>query len=303
MTAPTRYTDLHAAGELARRAQTAYAQLAACELCARRCRVDRLADEIGECRIGRLARVASFGPHFGEEPPLVGRGGSGTIFFSGCNLHCVYCQNWDISQHAVGPELDANDLAARMLELAASGCANINLVSPTHVVPAILAALDIAAADGLDLPLVYNTGTYETLDTLRLLDGVVDVYLADTKYADAKIGKRLSGVAGYPAVMRAALVEMHRQVGDLVCDGSGLAVRGLMVRHLVLPNGIAGTDKTMRFIAEHVSCDTYVNVMAQYRPEYKAATYPEIARCPTRAEITEALSAARLAGLTRVVTA
>ena len=293
-----RYTDLHVSGELADRALRARADLSSCELCARYCRVDRNAGELGECRTGARARVASLGPHFGEEAPLVGRGGSGTIFFAACNLHCVYCQNWDISQSSAGREVEADELAEQMLDLQGMGCENVNLVSPTHVVPMILEALDIACARGLDVPLVYNTGTYDTLETLQLLEDVVDVYLADAKYADAEVGKRLSGVDDYPGVMREALVEMQRQVGTLVTDADGIARHGLMIRHLVLPNELAGTSETMSFVADEIDTETYVNVMAQYRPCHDAEVYPEIDRPVTADELAAAHQAARGAGLT-----
>ena len=230
----------------------------------------------------------------------MGRGGSGTIFFGRCNLRCVYCQNHDISQADSGQKVSAEDLADILLRLPGMGCENINLVSPTHYMPQILDALDLAAKHGLHLPLVWNTGTFERLATLRLLDGVVDVYLPDTKYADPQVAQRLSGTADYPRRMREALREMHRQVGDLVTDERGVAVHGLMVRHLVLPGGLAGTADTMRFIAKELSPDTYVNVMGQYRPEFRAREYPEIARPVTVEEVAEGVRLAREAGLHRL---
>ena len=266
-----RYPDLHASGELRRRADEALAWLVRCIVCPHECGTDRTHEPGAFCRTGARARLASFGPHWGEERPLVGRGGSGTIFFARCNLRCVYCQNADISQVDAGDEVSAPELAGVMLHVQEMGCENINLVSPTHATPQILDALDHAAARGLRLPLVWNTGTYERLETLRLLDGVVDVYLPDTKYADAEVARRLSGIDRYPDAMCAALREMHRQVGDLITDERGVAVRGLMVRHLVLPGGLAGTAETMRFIAGELSPDTFVNVMGQYRPAYQAA--------------------------------
>lgn len=295
-----RYTDLHAAGELRRRALSALAALSACELCPHRCRVDRTRGERGVCRTGALARVASAGPHYGEEAPLVGRGGSGTIFFAGCTMRCVFCQNADISQTDAGEEVSAEELASIMLDLERAGCENINLVSPTHVTPQILAALDVAVGQGLSVPLVWNTGGYERGETLTLLDGVVDIYLPDAKYASEEVARRLSGVRDYPAHMRAALVEMHRQVGELSLDERRVAVRGLMVRHLVLPGGLAGTAEIARFIAEEISPDTYVNVMGQYRPCYRAHAHLPLARRVTREEVAEAMRAARAAGLTRL---
>ena len=296
------YADLQASGELRRRADEAHAWLSRCVVCPHECGTDRTREPGAFCRTGARARVVSYGPHWGEEPPLVGAGGSGTIFFGRCNLRCVYCQNHDISQRDAGDEVSAGELAAIMLELQQIGCENVNVVSPTHVTPQILDALERAAARGLRVPLVWNTGGYERLQTLRLLDGVVDVYLPDSKYADPAVGERLSGVPDYPAVMRAALVEMHRQVGDLVLDGRDVAVRGVLVRHLVLPGGLAGSAETLPFIAGELSADTYVNVMGQYRPAYRAGDHAELARRVTAAEVGEAVRLARAAGLRRVIT-
>jgi putative pyruvate formate lyase activating enzyme len=295
-----RYTDLQASGELRRRAEVLDSWLQNCVVCPHKCGTDRRIEAGTFCQATDHVRVVSFGPHFGEERPLVGRGGSGTIFFGRCNLHCVYCQNYDISQTDSGQEVSASDLADIMLQVQKMGCENINLVSPTHYTPQILDALDLAAKRGLYLPLVWNTGTYERLETLQLLDGVVDIYLPDTKYADPPAARRLSGAADYPQRMRKALREMHRQVGDLVTEVRGNAVRGLMVRHLVLPGGLAGTADTMRFIAEELSSDTYINVMGQYHPEYRARDYPEIARFVTVEEVAEAKRMARRAGLRRL---
>jgi len=295
-----RYTDLHASGELRRRAAEAVGRLSACDICPHECGTDRTRGPGAFCRGGARARVVSSGPHFGAAPPLVGAGGSGTIFFARCNLRCVFCQNHDISQAGAGEELTADELAAVMLGVQEMGCENVNLVSPTHFTPQIIDALDRAAARGLRVPLVWNTGTYERVETLRLLDGVVAVYLPAAMYADAEVARRLSGIADYPRRMREALREMHRQVGDLVTDARGVAVRGLMVRHLVLPGGLAGTAETLRFIAEELSPDTYVNVMAQYHPAHRAREHPEIARRVTRDEGAAALRLARAAGLRRV---
>jgi putative pyruvate formate lyase activating enzyme len=300
VTVATRYTDLHACGELRRRADEALGWLARCVVCPHECGTDRRHEPGAFCRAGRLARVASAGPHYGEEPPLVGQGGSGTVFFSRCNLRCVYCQNHDISQRDAGDELLPDELAEMLLGVQEMGCENVNLVSPTHVTPQILDALDRAAARGLRIPLVWNTGGYERLETLRLLVGVVDVYLPDAKYADPEVGGRLSGVPDYPQRMRAALREMRRQVGDLVTDDRGVAVRGVMARHLVLPDGLAGTAETMRFIAAELSPDTYVNVMGQYRPAHRAGEHSETARSVERREIAEAIRLARESGLRRL---
>ena len=246
------------------------------------------------------ARIGSVGPHFGEEAILVGRHGSGTIFFAACNLTCVSCQNHGLSQGGEGYEVTNEELASSMLELQAMGCHNINLVSPTHVVPMILTALDLAAARGLCLPLVYNTGGYDSLQALALLDGVVDIYMPDMKVADPDVARWLCGAVDYPEVNRRALVEMHRQVGDLSVDTKGVAVRGVLLRHLVLPNGLAGTADMARFVVREVSPDTYVNLMAQYEPRFRAPEHPDLARAPTRAEYRAAVVAARAAGLRRV---
>jgi len=294
------YVALWRSHELHRRVRDAYERLAACDLCPRRCLVDRLAGELGACHTTALARVSSFGPHLGEEDPLRGWRGSGTIFFTRCNLHCQYCQNHDISQTDDGDLVEPDDLAAIMLRLQDMGCHNINLVSPSHVVPQILAGLLIAVEAGLRLPLVYNTGGYDALPTLALLDGVVDIYMPDMKYADAGHALRYSGVPDYPAVNRAAVKEMHRQVGDLQLDARGLAVRGLLVRHLALPGGLAGTEETVRFLAQEISPRTYLNVMSQYRPAYHAHEHPELNRPIGRAEYQAAVQVALAAGLNRL---
>jgi putative pyruvate formate lyase activating enzyme len=249
--------------------------------------------------VGREAIVASAGPHFGEEAPLVGRHGSGAIFFSGCNLHCIFCQNYELSQLRESDCVPVERLARMMLRLQEQGCHNVNLVSPTHVVPQILEALETAAAQGLRLPLVYNCGGYEQVVTLRLLEGVVDIYMPDAKYGCAEVGERLSGVCGYPGVNQAALAEMHRQVGDLVVDEHGVAVRGLLVRHLVLPENLAGTREVMEFLAQ-LSSETYVNVMAQYRPCFRSFEEPALARRTLPGEHKDAVRQARQAGLHRL---
>jgi putative pyruvate formate lyase activating enzyme len=295
-----RYTDLQVSGELRRRAEVMDSWLQHCVVCPHQCGTDRTKEAGAICQATDRIRVVSFGPHFGEERPLVGQGGSGTVFFGRCNLHCVYCQNYDISQSDAGEVIAPEDLADIMLQVQEMGCENINLVSPTHFTPQILKALDLAAKRGLHLPLVWNTGTFERLATLRLLEGVVDIYLPDTKYADPLVAERLSGAPEYPRRMHEALREMHRQVGDLVTDNRGVAVRGIMVRHLVLPGGLAGTADTMRFIAEELSPGTYVNVMGQYHPEFRAGEYPEIARLVTVEEVAEAVRLARAAGLNRL---
>jgi putative pyruvate formate lyase activating enzyme len=298
---------LHTAGELAPKIEGALQALHDCTVCPRTCRVDRHAGEIGDCRIGLSAKIASFGPHFGEERPLVGPGrlpgdgpgaGSGTIFFSGCNHRCSFCQNFDISHDIVGMDVDARRLARIMLECQSQGCLNINLVTPSHVVPQILEALPIALDDGLRLPVVYNCGGYESVETLRRLDGVVDIYMPDFKFWYGEGNRYLSGINDYAEVATEALKEMHRQVGDLRTE-NGVAVQGLLVRHLVMPNRATNTAAIMEFIAS-ISRDTYVNVMGQYRPCFQAWDDPSIARPLSAAEHRRAVRAAKDAGLHRI---
>ncbi|NLE44777.1 MAG: radical SAM protein [Chloroflexi bacterium] len=296
------YRELLNGGRLADRVKHAAAAVHDCHLCGNDCGIDRT-EGSGPCRIADVVYVASYGPHHGEESVLRGWRGSGTIFFSGCNLHCVYCQNHDISQHRMGSPVTAGDLAAMMLWLEEQGCHNINLVSPTHVAAHIVPSLVLAVQAGLMAPIVYNTGGYDGSQALELMNGLVDIYMPDAKYSDAKVAQRLSSVDDYPAVNRAALREMHQQVGDLQIDGRGLARRGLLVRHLVLPGGLAGTTDVTRFLARELSIDTYVNLMAQYRPAYHArhcvdADTP-LARPVTSDEYQEAYRAARRAGLHR----
>jgi len=261
--------------------------------------VNRLDGELGKCYTGKQAIISSYGPHFGEEPPLTGSGGSGTIFFTNCNLNCIYCQNYIISQQAQGDETNADKLATIMLYLQAKGCGNINLVSPSHVVPQILGALVIAADKGLTLPLVYNSGGYDSVETLELLDGVVDIYMPDMKYSDEATARQLSAVDDYPKINRQAINEMYRQVGNLVL-GDGIAKRGLLIRHLVLPNDLARTENVLRFIAEEISTNTYVNIMDQYRPEYRAYDVDKLARPLHIQEWSDAVQMAQRYGLTRI---
>ncbi len=291
---------LLAAGTLRARAAAARGILRDCCLCPRACGANRLEGELGTCGVGAKPLVSSFHPHFGEEEPLVGWGGSGTIFFTSCNLRCVFCQNFEISHGMEGEEVEAKDLAAMMLRLQALGCHNINLVTPTHQVAQTLEALALAVPAGLHLPLVYNCGGYEAVPTLRLLDGIVDIYMPDFKFADPGPAATYLGAPDYPGVAKAAFREMHRQVGDLVLDGRGIARRGLLVRHLVMPGGLAGTRAVMRFLAREMSPNTYVNIMAQYRPCGLAHRYPAIARPITAAEYREALEAAAAEGIHRL---
>lgn len=287
-------------GILRERARLAYARMEHCDLCAQRCEVNRLDGEKGVCKTGTKARVSSYGAHLGEEGPLRGWKGSGTIFFSRCNLCCQFCQNHDISQTDAGVEVTAQELARIMLELQASGCHNINFVSPSHIVPQILAALPLAVQDGLRLPLVYNTGGYDALETLKVLDGIVDIYMPDMKYANRAFAKKISCAQDYPTVNRAAVKEMHRQVGDLKTDDHGLATRGLLVRHLVLPRNLAGTRKIVQFLADEISTNTYINLMAQYHPAYYATQYPELNRRITTSEYNTAVRMAKEVGLTNL---
>lgn len=292
------YLELYQRGVLQQRAVAARERLAACTLCPRVCRANRLNDEVGECRSGRDASIASYGPHLGEEHVLRGWRGSGTVFFSGCNLHCVYCQNYDISQLSSGRPVTAAQLARIFLYIQQAGCHNLNLVTPTHVVAQILEALELAVPQGLRLPIVYNTSGYDSVAALRLLDGVVDIYMPDIKYSDSAIGQHYSGIPHYWEVARAAIREMHRQVGDLqIADG--LAVRGLLIRHLVLPGGLAGSQQALRFIAEEISRDSWVNLMDQYYPAYRAYDDPAIARPITSDEYAEVVACARSLGLHR----
>lgn len=294
------YLNLLETGVFQDRVKEAYARLAHCDICAHNCGIDRLAGEVGICRTGDRAKVGSYGPHLGEEDPLRGIQGSGTIFFTRCNLRCQYCQNHDISQTDTGYEVEPKELAEIMLDLQDRGCHNINFVSPSHVVPQILCAVWIAAQAGLTIPLVYNTGGYDSLSSLILLDGVIDIYMPDMKYADSGIATQLSKIPDYPHLNQDAVKEMHRQVGDLEVDKRGIATRGLLVRHLILPENLAGTDQIVRFLAEEISTQTYLNLMDQYRPAYRAQQYPKINRPITRQEYNSAIHFAHEAGLTRL---
>jgi putative pyruvate formate lyase activating enzyme len=295
------YRQLARTGELKERVRSAWRHLEDCDLCARYCHVNRRESVRGAiCRTGERAVVYSAGPHHGEEDCLRGWGGSGTIFFSWCNLRCIFCQNWEISWEGQGRETSTEEVAAMMLRLQAIGCHNINLVSPSHVVAQIIAAVEAAAAQGLALPLVYNTGGYDSPEALALLDGIVDIYMPDMKYGDSEMAHKYSHVRDYVRVNQAAVREMHRQVGDLVMDENGIAQRGLLVRHLVLPNRIAGTEDVLRFLATEISRNTYLNLMEQYRPCYRAGDYPELDRPITMPEFREALDLARRFGLERL---
>lgn len=294
------YASIQASGELARRINRAYETLRHCTLCPRACGIDRLADEKGYCQAGAEPIVASWTAHTWEEPPISGTRGSGTIFFSHCTARCLFCQNYPISQLGVGRRVSVQRLADMMLELQARGCHNINLVTPTHFVPQILAALSLAIEGGLRLPLVYNSSGYETVETLRLLEGVVDIYLPDAKYGDDGTANQLSGFQGYVATNRAALREMHRQVGqDLILDENGLALRGLIIRHMVLPGGLSGTDEVLAWIARELSPSIHISLMAQYFPAHQAVGDPVLGRKVRAEEYLQALEAFDSAGLER----
>lgn len=290
------YLALFRRRELHRRAEQAAAALDCCRICQRHCGARRAEGETGFCRTGRWARLSSLGAHFGEEPPLVGRGGSGTLFFSECSLRCMFCQNEEISLRGEGREIDPRSLAGAMLSLQQAGCHNINCVTPTHVVPQILEALIPAVEAGLRLPLVYNCGGYESLETLRLLDGVIDIYMPDFKFGEGRWAAEFCAAPDYPERAEAAVREMHRQVGDLVIDADGVARRGLLVRHLVMPGGVAGTSRVAEILAS-ISPRTYVNLMAQYRPCAGAAGHPVIGRRPSPQEMFEAFESIFRAGL------
>ncbi len=295
------YMALHRSGELRERGKKAIAALADCHICPRNCGVDRLADNTAVCKSGRHALVSSYFPHFGEEDCLRGTRGSGTIFFSMCNLRCVFCQNYDISQSRAGVAMAAEPLAQVMLELQKIGCHNINFVTPEHVVPQVLEALTMAVDGGLRLPIVYNTSAYDSLHSLELLDGIVDIYMPDFKIWDPSISLRYLKAKDYPQAARQAFKEMHDQVGVLKMDEHGLALRGVLVRHLVMPDGAAGTAEIMAFLADELSPDTFVNLMAQYHPAHKVRRdkYPEINRRVTKKEMSQAFDAAQRAGIWR----
>ena len=296
------YLQLHKSGELKKRAETLWHIMEACQLCPRKCGVNRVEGMAGFCRApGATLVVSASHPHFGEESPLVGNGGSGTIFLTHCSLRCVFCQNWEISQLGRGIQSDCGKLARMMLGLQKIGCHNINLVTPTHYSALILRALDMAAAKGLRLPIVYNTSGWERLEVMELLDGVVDIYLPDFKYWERDMaGKYSRGAESYPERTREAVLEMHRQVGGAKVARDGILQRGLIIRHLVMPNKTGGSEEIMEWIAGNLSKDTYVNIMAQYTPVYKAYDYPEISRRITNDEYSRVVKRAKAVGLTNL---
>ena len=286
--------------ELAERIEVLWEKLESCDICPHRCSINRLKDEKGICRTGTRAQVSSFGPHFGEESPLVGRHGSGTIFFTHCNLYCIFCQNYDISHLGQGHTVDEDRIAEMMLSLQGMGCHNINFVTPTHVIPQIVKALPGAIEKGLNVPLVYNSGGYDSVSTLELLEGIFDIYMPDFKYSDDKIAQRYCNAPDYSEVAREALKTMHRQVGDLILDKKGIARRGLIIRHLVLPEDLAGTYGVMKSIAQKLSRNSYVNLMDQYRPCYKAKDFPPLDRRINGDEFAQAVKIALDLGIKRL---
>lgn len=294
------YVETYKNGFLRTKIEQAYRILDDCRLCPRACGVDRNSNQTGICSTGKDAVVASYDAHFGEETPLSGKKGSGTIFFAHCNLLCSFCQNYDISHQGFGQSVSNEQLSAIMLILQKTGCHNINFVTPSHVVPQILAAIEIAIEGGLSIPLVYNSSGYDRVETLKLLDGVFDIYMPDFKFWDPEVAETTCHARDYPAVARQALLEMHRQCGDLVLDGAGIARRGLLIRHLVLPQGLSGTREVMRFISRHISRNSYVNVMSQYRPCGRAAEIQELADNLSQQEFEQALQIARDEGITRL---
>lgn len=295
------YVQLHKSGELKERGEMLWDIMKSCQLCPRKCGVDRIEGNEGFCQASSQLEISSYHPHFGEEKSLVGRNGSGTVFLTNCGLRCVFCINWEVSQGGAGKRKRIEDMAEMMLHLQKMGCHNINFVTPTHYSPHIVLAVDIAANKGLRLPLVYNTCGWERIEILKKLDGIVDIYLPDFKYSDGRMaGTYSSGAEFYPQVTQEALLEMHRQVGTAKPSGDGLMYRGLMIRHLVMPNGVSGTKGVIEWIAKNLPKDTYLNIMSQYRPVYKAFEYPEISRRITSQEYKEAVEWAKKAGLTNL---
>lgn len=293
MTFVPAYIHLFNKGELSQRVRLLEEILSACRLCPRRCGVNRLEGKIGYCGAGSELMVSSAFPHFGEERPLVGRHGSGTIFLTHCSLRCVFCQNYDISHLGRGEMITTQDMARAMLRLQELGCHNINFVTPTHYAPQIVASLPYAIKMGLRIPIVYNCSGYESPEVIRLLEGVVDIYMPDAKYMDEKYSKEFSNAPDYPQVLKEILKEMHRQVGDLTIDSAGIAEKGLLIRNLVMPQGVASSEEVLKFIAEDLSPHSYVNIMDQYRPEYRAHEYAELGRRITHKEYAEAIQVAK----------
>jgi len=293
------YVHLHQRGELENRSRLLREFLKECRLCPRECRVNRLEGELGYCKAPGELRISSAFPHFGEERPLVGYHGSGTIFLTYCSLLCLFCQNYDISHLGGGERITDSGLARTMIGLQDMGCHNINFVTPTHYAPQIVSSLPEAIDMGLRVPIVYNCSGYESIEVIRLLEGVVDIYMPDAKYMDERFAKQLSNAPDYPEVLKEVLKEMHRQVGDLAINSGGIAERGLLIRHLVMPGGAASSEALLKFVAGEISVHTFVNIMDQYRPEYRAHDFPEINRRITPKEYLEAIQIAKGVGLYR----
>jgi len=293
------YLKLHETGELVERIERLNRILESCELCPRKCGANRLEGKEGYCRSGKELLISSYGPHFGEEPEITGRNGSGTIFLTSCNLLCIYCQNYEISHQGYGNKVSIGEAAGVMLNLQSRGCHNINLVTPTHFAPQLVEAISVAAGKGLKLPIFWNCSGYENVETIRLLDGVVDIYKPDMKYSESEPAKKYSSAPDYFERCKEAVREMHRQVGDLKVDERGIAFRGLLIRHLVLPNGLAGSEKVLEFISEELSKECYVNIMAQYRPCGRAYEHVELGRRPTSTEYHGVVEYAMKLGLHR----
>jgi len=287
------YINLYEKGELDQRIRLLKELLLECRLCPRQCGVNRLNGEVGYCRAGSGLMISSAFPHFGEERPLVGYHGSGTIFLTHCNLRCVFCQNYDISHLGRGEPITSSEMARAMLRLQEMGCHNINFVTPTHYAPQIVESLLEAIRMGLQLPIVYNCSGYESIEVIQLLEGVIDIYMPDAKYMDEGYSKQFSNAQDYPEVLRKVLKEMHRQVGDLTINSRGIAERGLLIRHLVMPRDVSSSEAILKFIAEEISVHSYVNIMDQYRPEYRSNDYPEISRRITHKEYVEAVQLAK----------
>jgi putative pyruvate formate lyase activating enzyme len=295
------YIKLHKSGELKKRGEELWKIMKSCRLCLRDCRVDRLSGKRGFCGASSQLEISSYSPHFGEEKPLVGTGGSGTIFLTHCCLKCVFCQNWEISHKGIGEPFSINEMAEMMLELQKMGCVNINFVTPTHYSPHIVLAVDMAASRGLRLPLVYNTSGWERVEILKRLEGIVDIYLPDFKYAEEKMAEKYSsGAKEYVQITEKPLLEMNRQVGVAKPDRDGIIRKGLMIRHLVMPNNISGTKKVIEWIAQNLPKETYLNIMSQYRPVYRALEYTELSRTITREEYADVIKCAKEAGLTNL---
>ncbi|MDY6853376.1 MAG: radical SAM protein [Thermodesulfobacteriota bacterium] len=294
-----KYIELNRTGELAKRVDALYEILKECRLCPRKCSVNRMEGEVGICKAGKELIISSAFPHFGEEPPLVGFNGSGTIFFTHCNLRCIFCQNYEISHLGKGEITTTSIMAKQMLRLQNIGCHNINFVTPTQYVPQIVASLPEAIYSGLNIPLVFNCGGYESQEVIRLLDGIIDIYMPDIKFFDGEVAKKYTKAPDYPEVVKDALKQMHIQVGDLSIDKDGIAKTGLLIRHMIMPYELAGTSDIMKFIATEISKDSYVNIMAQYRPMYKSYEFPELSRKITSEEYRKAREIAKNLGLHR----